>query len=112
MQKVEELTKDVTALLAKSNCLEKVPIYQIEQFCTCYVRWLECEEKNTALGLIAKHPSGAAVESPYVKIGLEYMRQANDIWDKIQSRINVETKKITYKKFMEEHNYGNSKNKN
>ena len=55
----------------------------IAEYAKCKERWLECEEWNDK-NLLAKHPTtGQPMQSPYVEMGLKYLRQADVAWSKI-----------------------------
>lgn len=55
----------------------------IAEYALCKQRWMECEEWNDK-NLLAKHPTtGQPMQSPYVEMGLKYLRQADTAWAKI-----------------------------
>ena len=65
-----------------------VPINLIEQYAMCYARWIQCEKTTNKLGFIARHPiTNKPIASPFVQIGIDYMNQANKLYDKILSLI-------------------------
>ena len=47
-------------------------------------RWIQCEEAISEYGFLAKHPTtGNAMQSPYVAMGQNYMKQVNQAWFQI-----------------------------
>ncbi len=50
----------------------------------CSARWIQCEEMTTRLGYLSKHPTtGKPIPSPFINIGINYMNQANRLWNEI-----------------------------
>jgi len=70
--------------LHKTGCLSQIPDAHIEEYAMYLSRCYECEAINAKLGLLAKHPTtGQPMASPYVQMGLSYIRQADAAWAKI-----------------------------
>ena len=47
-------------------------------------RWIQCEEAVSEFGFLAKHPTtGNAMQSPYVAMSQNYMKQTNQLWFQI-----------------------------
>ena len=70
--------------LKKTGCLNLINPQHIEEYASCKARWRECEDKNSKLGLLAKHPTtGQPIQSPFVSMGLMYLKQADTAWNKI-----------------------------
>ena len=47
-------------------------------------RWIQCEEAISEYGFLAKHPTtGNAMQSPYVAMSQNYMKQVNQVWFQI-----------------------------
>ena len=47
-------------------------------------RWVQCEEAISEFGFLAKHPTtGNAMQSPYVAMSQNYMKQVNQVWFQI-----------------------------
>ena len=79
----EQYEKTVEWLTA-AGCLHLVPDDWIIKYAMLNARWLECEEANTKFGLLTKHHvSNQPTISPYVKAGLEFAKQAQDVWKQI-----------------------------
>ena len=70
--------------LEKTGCLNLINPQHIEEYSQCKSRWRECEDKNSKLGLLAKHPTtGQPIQSPFVSMGIMYLKQADTAWNKI-----------------------------
>ena len=55
-----------------------------ERYAMCCARWIQCEEMTTRLGYLSKHPTtGKPIPSPFINIGINYMNQANRLWNEI-----------------------------
>lgn len=51
-------------------------------------RWVKCEEAISEFGFLAKHPTtGNAMQSPYVAMSQNYMKQVNQIWFQIYQAV-------------------------
>ncbi len=78
-----EIFNNTVEWLKGTKCLGYINPQHIEEYAHCKSRWLECEEWNDK-NLLAKHPTtGQPMQSPYVDIGLKYLRQADSAWNKI-----------------------------
>ena len=74
----------VTAWLEKTGCLSFIAPDLITEYSLLKARWLECEAMNARHGLLAKHPiSGQPIASPYVRMGIEYLKSADTAWSRI-----------------------------
>lgn len=50
----------------------------------CAARWIQCEKMTSTLGYLSKHPTtGKPIPSPFINIGINYMNQANRLWNEI-----------------------------
>ena len=79
-----EIFAKVTEWLEQTGCLRLIPPEHITEYSLLKARWLECEAKNARHGLLAKHPtSGQPIVSPYVRMGIDYLRAADAAWNKI-----------------------------
>lgn len=57
-------------------------------------RWIQCEEGINQYGLLAKHPTTQMpIASPYVNMGISFLKQANVLWLQIYQIVkeNCET---------------------
>jgi len=81
----KEIFEQAAAWLETTGCLPLVYPAHIEEYAVLKARWLECESKNRA-GLLARHPTtDQPIQSPYVKMGFDYIGAANAAWAKIWS---------------------------
>lgn len=70
--------------LKERGCERLVSTLLIEQYAMSVSRWIQCEERISEYGFLAKHPTtGNAIASPYVSMGQSYMKQVNQIWYQI-----------------------------
>ena len=82
-EKGVEIYNKTVKWLDGTGCLGFINPEIISEYALCKMRWLECEEKNE-VSLLAKHPTtGQPMKSPYVDMGLAYLRQADTTWSKI-----------------------------
>lgn len=72
------------AWLKKCGCAESVTPQLIEDYAQMIARHIQAEEILTRAGLLAKHPTtGEPTTSPFVKISLDYLKAAQQIWYQI-----------------------------
>lgn len=70
--------------LHERGCDRLIPPQLIEQYAMAISRWIQCEEAISEFGFLSKHPTtGNAIPSPYVTMGLNYSKQANNLWYQI-----------------------------
>lgn len=80
----EEVFKDTWAWLCARGCESIVSQNLIEQYAMSIARYIQCETAISTYGFLAKHPTtGAAMQSPYVAMSQNYMKQANQLWFQI-----------------------------
>ena len=74
--------------LNKKGCADFVSQELIEHYAMSVSRWIQCQNAISNYGFLAKHPTtGAAIVSPYVNIGLQYMKQVNQLWYQIYQAV-------------------------
>ena len=79
-----EIFKTTWAWLTKLGCEKMVNPQLVEQYAMSVARWVQCEEAITTYGFLGKHPtSNAPIQSPYVAMGQNYMKQTNVAWGQI-----------------------------
>jgi len=67
--------------LKERGCEQLVKKELIEQYALYIARWIQCEEGVNMYGLLAKHPTtNLPIASPYVSMGISFLKQANVIW--------------------------------
>ena len=71
----------------KSVGCEKIVAKQlIENYSMTMARHVQCENILSKFGLLAKHPTtGEPTTSPFVKMSIDYMKQASQLWYQIYS---------------------------
>jgi len=81
--KAIEIFNETAGWLLGTFCLGFINPQHIAEYAQCKARWQECEEWNDK-NLLAKHPTtGQPMASPYVEMGLKYLRQADAAWSKM-----------------------------
>lgn len=79
-----QIFTDTWIWLKDRKCESFVKREMIEQYALYIARWIQCEEGINTYGLLAKHPTtNAPIASPYVSMGMSYLKQANVIWGQI-----------------------------
>lgn len=79
-----QIFTDTWKWLRERKCEHLVKREMIEQYALYIARWLQCEEGINTFGLLAKHPTtNAPIASPYVQMGLNFLKQANVLWGQI-----------------------------
>lgn len=79
-----EIYNQTAAWLKKLGCEKMVNPQLIEQYAMSVARWIQCEEAISRYGFLGKHPtSNAPIQSPYVAMSQNYMKQTNNAWYQI-----------------------------
>ena len=79
-----QIFQDTWQWLKERECEYFVKKEMIEQYALYIARWIQCEEGINTYGLLAKHPTtNAPIASPYVAMGMNYLKQANVICGQI-----------------------------
>ena len=72
--------------LKSVGCAAIVTKQLVEDYSLAKARHIQCEEILSKFGLLAKHPTtGEPTTSPFVKMSIEYNKQATQIWCQIYS---------------------------
>lgn len=80
----EEVFNDTYQWLAARGCEKLVGQQLIEQYAMSVARYIQCETAISQYGFLAKHPTTQnAMQSPYVAMSQNYMKQANQLWFQI-----------------------------
>lgn len=80
----EEIYKETYLWLKERGVASLVSPMLLEQYAMAEARWIQTEKAISEYGFIAKHPTtGAAIQSPYVAMSREYMKQVNQCWYQI-----------------------------
>lgn len=89
-----EIYESTWRWLHERGCDQFVKKELIEQYALYMTRWIQCEEGINQFGLLAKHPTTQLpIASPYVSMGMSFMKQANVLWLQIYQIVkdNCET---------------------
>lgn len=89
-----QIYADTWKWLSDRGCAQLVKKELIEQYALYMTRWIQCEEGINQYGLLAKHPTTQMpIASPYVSMGLSFLKQANILWLQIYQIVkeNCET---------------------
>ena len=79
-----DVIKSVHRWLKKRGCEKLVSEQLIDQYAMSVSRWIQCEEAVSEFGFLAKHPTtGNAMQSPYLAMSQNYMKQTNQLWFQI-----------------------------
>lgn len=80
--------------LDERGCAIYVKKELIEQYALYMQRWIQCEEGINQYGLLAKHPTTQLpIASPYVNMGISFLKQANVLWLQMEWFINFAPEK-------------------
>ena len=72
------------AWLAKCGCADSVAQQLVEDYAQTTARFIQAEQELSRAGLIIRHPAtGEVLASPLVKISLDYLKAAQQIWYQI-----------------------------
>lgn len=76
--------KETWQWLKAHGCESLVPKQLIENYAMVSARHIYCEEQLNKNGMLAPHPTtGEPMTSPFVKMSLDYMKQASQLWYQI-----------------------------
>ena len=76
-----QIYEDTWRWLNERGCAIYVKKELIEQYALYMQRWIQCEEGINQYGLLAKHPTTQLpIASPYVNMGISFLKQANVLW--------------------------------
>lgn len=77
----ETVYRETFSWLKSCSCAELVTPQLVEDYAQTIARHIQAEEILTRAGLLAKHPTtGEPTTSPFVKISLDYLKAANQLW--------------------------------
>ena len=80
----KQVYEDMYRWLKEMKCDAFVSKQLLEQYAMTVGRWIHTEQAISKLGYIAKHPTtDAPIASPYVKMAMDYSRQATIIGNEI-----------------------------
>jgi hypothetical protein len=80
----DTIFRSVSVWLERTGCLPLISPEHIMDYALLKARWLECEAFNTKHGLLARHPvTKQPIASPYVRMGIDYLKAADVAWTHI-----------------------------
>lgn len=80
----EEVYKTTYLWLKKRGCEKLVSTQILDQYTMSVPRCVQCKEAISEFGFLAKYPTtGNAMQSPYVDMSQNYMKQVNQVWFQI-----------------------------
>src|SRR5665647_296450 len=80
----EQIFNSVAIWLERTGCLALISPDLLSDYSLLKARWLECESMNVKHGLLARHPvTKQPIASPYVRMGIEYLKAADVAWSRI-----------------------------
>ena len=75
---------DTYRWLAKCGCADSIAQQLVEDYAQATARFIQAEGELSRAGLIIRHPAtGEVLPSPLVKISLDYLKAAQQIWYQI-----------------------------
>ena len=80
----KQVYNDIFNWLKSCGCAESVNPQLVEDYAQATARHIQAEQEISRAGLIIRHPAtGEALPSPLVKISLDYLKAAQQIWYQI-----------------------------
>ncbi len=80
----KEIYEETWNWLKGIGCTAVISPQLLERYAMASARWIACEEMTSSLGYLSKHPTtGKPIPSPFINIGINYMNQANRLWNEI-----------------------------
>ena len=80
----EQIYQETYRWLKSVGCAGLVTKQLVENYSMAMARNIQCENILSEFGLLAKHPTtGEPTTSPFVKMSIDYMKQANQLWYQI-----------------------------
>jgi len=77
----EEIYNETYKWLKACKCENLITKEQIENFAEISARQIQCQQMIDTYGFLSAHPTtGKPIQSPFVKMSLDYMRQASNLW--------------------------------
>lgn len=77
-----DIYKTTYRWLANLRCEKLITPQMLEQYAICAARWVQCEQAITRYGFLGKR-GNTPIPSPYIAMGMQYMKQTNQIWYQI-----------------------------
>lgn len=89
----EQVYNETYDWLKACGCAEYVTLQLVETYAQMVGRHIQCEQLLSQFGLLAKHPTtGEPVTSFFVKMSLDYLKSANQMWYQIYQIVKEHSK--------------------
>lgn len=83
-----QIYKETSEWIRAHGCEGAVPKQLIENYAQVLGRHIQAEEYLSQFGLLAKHPTTSELTiSPFIRMSLDYMKQAQQLWYQIYSAV-------------------------
>lgn len=80
----EEIFEETWMWLKERGCERLVNVQLVRNYAMSVARWIQCQHAISEYGFLAKHPTtGNAMQSPYVAMSQNYMKEVNNLWYQI-----------------------------
>lgn len=80
----DKIYEETWLWLKARGCENLVNPRLIETYSQMMARYIQCEDAVSEYGLLGKHPTtGGVMESPFVKLSLQFQKSANLVWYEI-----------------------------
>lgn len=90
----EQIYQETYKWLKFVGCEKIVARQLVENYSMAMARHIQCEEILSKFGLLAKHPTtGEPTTSPFVKMSVDYMKQASQLWYQIYAVVKEQNAK-------------------
>ncbi|MBR0061481.1 MAG: terminase [Selenomonadaceae bacterium] len=90
----EQVYQETYRWLKSVGCAGLVTKQLVENYSMAIARHIQCEEILSEFGLLAKHPTtGEAIASPFVKMSIDYIKQASQLWYQIYAAVRDNSSK-------------------
>lgn len=82
----------VYEFLTAYKCENAVSAQLVESYAQTVNRHIQCERIISNTGFLTKHPTtGEPIQTPFIKMSLDYLKAANKIWQAIYSVVQANT---------------------
>lgn len=79
-----QIYREAYSWLMKCGCAETISQQLVEDYAQTTARFIQAEQELSRAGLVIRHPvTGEVLTSPLVKISLDYLKAANQLWYQI-----------------------------
>lgn len=84
----EQVYKETREWLKSRGCEKNVNPQLVENYAQMIGRYIQCEQFLNQTGLLSKNPkTGEVIESPFVKMSLDYLNAASRLWEQIYKAV-------------------------